>query len=53
MVEGLCLRYVVKCSGKSFEGVLRITDDGKVEIWWDRSVDTTQKMEHNRPNVVL
>ena len=52
----LCRRYGIKCAGKWFEEVpeeVRVSEDGGYEIWWDRSVDTTQKMEHNRPDVVV
>ena len=46
----------VKCAGKWFEEVpdeVRSREDGKVEIWWDKSVETTNKLEHNRPDVVV
>ena len=52
----LCRRYGIKCAGKWFEEVpeeVRVSEDGGYEIWWDRSVDTTQKMEHNRQDVVV
>ena len=52
----LCRRHGIKCAGKWFEEVpeeVRVSEDGGYEIWWDRSVDTTQKMEHNRPDVVV
>ena len=52
----LCRKYGVNCSGKWFEEVpdeVRVSQDGNYEIWWDRSVNTTQKMEHNRPDVVV
>ena len=32
---------------------VRVSEDGQVEIWWDRSVETTQKMEHNRLDVTV
>ena len=32
---------------------LRVSEDGNVEIWWNRSVETIQKMEHNHPNFTL
>lgn len=52
----LCRKYGVKCAGKWFEEVpdkVRKSEDGKVEIWWDRSVETTQQVESNRPDVVV
>ena len=52
----LCRKYGLKCAGKWFEEVpdeVRSREDGKVEIWWDRSVETTNKLEHNRPDVVV
>ena len=52
----LCRKYGVKCADKWFEEVpeeVRVNEAGNVEIWWDRSVQTTTKMEHNRPDVVL
>ena len=52
----LCRKYGVKCAGKWFEEVpdkVRKSDDGKVEIWWDRSVETAQQVESNRPDVVV
>ena len=52
----LCRKYGVKCTGKWFEEVpdkVRKSDDGKVEIWWDKSVETTQQVESNRPDVVV
>ena len=30
-----------------------MSEDGNVEIWCDRSIETTQKMEHNRPDVTV
>ena len=52
----LCRKYGLKCAGKWFEEVpdeVRSREDGKVEIWWDKSVETTNKLEHNRPDVVV
>ena len=52
----LCRKYGVKCAGMWFEEApdkVRKSDDGKVEIWWDRSVETAQQMESNRPDVVV
>ena len=30
-----------------------MSEDGKVEIWWDRSVETTRKLKHNRPDIAV
>ena len=52
----LCRKFGVKCAGKWFEEVpeeVRVSADGNVEIWWDRSVMTTRQLEHNRPDVVV
>ena len=52
----LCRRFGVKCATKWFEEVpeeVRVSADGNVEIWWDRSVMTTRQLEHNRPDVVV
>ena len=46
----------MKCSEKWFEGVpdkVRKSVDGRIEIWWDRNVETMQKVEGNRPDVVV
>ena len=32
---------------------VRRSEDGGTEIWWDRAVETTTKLEHNRPDVVV
>lgn len=44
-VEGV-LGAVSKQLGVLGADQLRVSQDGKMEIWWDRSVETTQKMEH-------
>ena len=31
----------------------KMSEDGTVEIWWDRSVETTKPLQHNRPDVVI
>ena len=36
---------------KELPDEVRVSEDGKVEIWWDRSVETTRKLEHNRPDI--
>ena len=32
---------------------VRMSEDGKVEIWWDRSVETTRKFEYNCPDITV
>ena len=32
---------------------MRRSEDGQFEIWWDRYVETTVKLDHNRPDVIL
>ena len=52
----LCRKYGVKCGKKWYEEVpekVRVSEDGTVEIWWDRSVETTKPLKHNRPDVVI
>ena len=34
-------------------GEVRRSEDGKVEIWWDRPVNTTQQLDHNKSDVVV
>ncbi len=33
--------------------MISVSEDGMDEIWWDWSVETTQKMQHNRPDVTV
>lgn len=52
----LCRKYGIQCADAWYKEVpdeIRKSKDGKVEIWWDRSVETTQKLEHNRPDVTV
>ena len=30
-----------------------MSEDGKVEIWWDRHVETRRKLEDNRPDITV
>ena len=32
---------------------MRKRKDGQCEVWWDRPIETTIKLEHNRPDVVI
>ena len=37
-----CLKYGVKCADVWYKEVLvemRVSEDGIVEMWWDRSID--------------
>ena len=53
----LCGNYGLKRSEKWWEEVpdaVRLREDEKVEIWWDRKVHTPDKrIQHNRPDVVI
>ena len=52
----LCKKHGVKHADVWYKEVaeeVRVSDDGKIEIWWDRSVETTQELEHNRPDVTV
>ena len=52
----VCRKYGVKCAGKWWEETpeeVRISKDGKFEIWWDKSVNTAEQLEHNRPDLVI
>ena len=52
----LCRKNNIKCAPNWYEEVpdeVRVKEDGSVEIWWDRSVQTTKRFDHNRPNVVV
>lgn len=51
----LCRRYGVKCAGKWFQvpEEVRRNEAGDIEIWWDRGIHTTKKMEHNLPDMVV
>ena len=44
----LCQKYGVKCANVWYNkvpGDMRVTDNGHMGLWWDRSVETTQKIE--------
>jgi len=52
----LCGKYGIKRSDKWYVEVpdpVRVSDDGKFEIWWDQKVVTPTALEHNRPDVVV
>lgn len=46
----------IKSSQKWFQETpdeVKMSDDGMYEIWWDKSVTATKRMEHNRLDVVI
>lgn len=53
----LCWKYGVKSADvwnkKVPDEEVGVSEDGNMEIWWDRSVETTQKMEKNLPDFIV
>ena len=52
----LCQKYEIGCANNLFEEVpdtVRRSEDGQIEIWSDRPIETTVKYKHNRPDVIL
>ena len=52
----LCRQYGIECREKWFEEVpdtVRKSKDDQFEIWWDRPIETTVKLDHNRPDIVV
>jgi len=52
----VCRQYGVRCADKWYEEVpdtVRRSKDGQFEIWWDRPIETTVKLDHNRPDLVI
>ena len=52
----LCRKYGVKCSGKWFEEVPDMVWKSKVgefDIWWDRPIETTVKLDHNQLDIIV
>ena len=52
----VCRIYGVKCAEKWYEETpdeVRVSDDLKVEIWWDRKVVTMRSVECCRPDVTI
>lgn len=52
----LCKRFGMKHSVRWYEETpedVRISSCGKFEIWWDKPVHTSKRLDHNRPDVVL
>ena len=52
----LCQQNGIACSVNWFEKVSDTvwrSEGGQFEIWWDRPIKTTVKLDHNRPDVIL
>ena len=52
----LCSKYGIKCADKWYDeipDIVRKSKDGDFEIWWDRPIETTIKLEHNRPDIIV
>ena len=50
----LCKKYGIKCANKWYDHIpsrVSSTENGDVEIYWDRAVVTVTGVEHNRPDV--
>ena len=49
-------KYRIDCVEKWYNeapDAVRISKDGKKEIWWDRKVETMVKLDYTRPDLVL
>ena len=52
----VCKQYGVSCAERWYDEVpdtVRRSKDGEFEIWWDRPIETTVKLDHNRPDLVI
>ena len=52
----LCKKYGIEHSEKWYEEVpndVRVSADGKTEIWWNKDVPTTEAVGANRPDLTL
>ena len=54
----ICGKFGITRAEKWYEekpvpGEVRISSDKNYEVWWDRPVETANKLDHNRPDVVL
>ena len=52
----LCRKFNIRCSDRWFKETpdkIRTSKCGRYEIWWDRAVETSKALEHNRPDLVL
>ena len=49
-------KYRIDCVEKWYNeapDAVRISKDGKKEIWWDRKVETTVNLEYTQPDLVM
>ena len=52
----LCKRYGMKHSLRWYEETpedVRVSSCGKFEIWWDKPVNTSKRLDHNRPDLIV
>ena len=52
----ICKKYGMKCSEHWYTECpekVRKSECGFYEVWWDRPVETTKRLEHNKPDVVI
>ena len=52
----LCKKHGIKCASKWYDHVpssVSTSENGDVEIYWDRTVITVNGVDHNRPDVVV
>ena len=52
----LCKKYGIKHSLRWYEETpddVRVSSCGRFEIWWDRPVNTSKQLDHNRPDVIV
>ena len=52
----LCKKYGMIHSNRWYEESpddVKVSKCGKFEIWWNKSVCTSKRLEHNRPDVIL
>ena len=52
----LCKKYGMQHSHRWYEETpeaVRVSNCGRFEIWWDKPVNTSKRLDHNRPDVIL
>ena len=52
----ICRKYRIDCVEKWYNeapDAVRISKDGKKEIWWDRKVEATVNLEYTQPDLVM
>ena len=52
----LCRKYGICCSEKWLQEVpdtVRKSENGEYEIWWDQPIETTVKLDNNRPDIIV